>query len=109
MALHWRRGLWGSSFAVSNSNRTLFLKLQSFGFSQPFAECLQQNMGCSCCVDEYFLFFQNIFFKQLIAKDQSVMEEASSFHSSPFVRFQALALSVTGELTACSKSSSVQQ
>lgn len=37
------------------------------------------------------------------------MEEASSFHFSPLVRFQALAQSVTGELTACSKSPSVQQ
>lgn len=109
MVLQWRRGFWGSSFAVSNSNGTLFLNLQSFGFSEHFAEHLQQNTGCSCCVDEYFPFPSKHIFKQLIEKHQLVMEEASSFLSSPLVRFQALAHGVTGELTACSKSPSVQQ
>lgn len=94
---------------MSNSNRTLFLKLQSFGFSEPFAEYLQQNTQCSCYVDEYFPFLSKHIFKQLIEEDQLVMEEATSFHSSPLVRFQALAQSITGELTACSKSPSVQQ
>lgn len=68
MVLQWRRGFWGSSFAVSNSNGTLFLNLQSFGFSEHFAEHLQQNTGCSCCVDEYFPFLSKHIFKQLIEK-----------------------------------------
>lgn len=63
MVLQWSRGFWGSSFAVNNFNRTLFLKLQSFGFSEPFAEYLQQNMQCSCCLDEYFPFLSKHIFK----------------------------------------------
>lgn len=50
---------------------TLFLKLQSFGFSEPFAEYLRsRKMAVAGVLLSAFLILSKPISKQLIAKDQ---------------------------------------
>lgn len=46
---------------MSNSNRTLFLKLQNFGFSEPFAELWNRTRGVAAVLMSISYFFPNIF------------------------------------------------